>query len=457
MCRPEAHVRGAPQTTIAEELLMTRRYCLKIILGLCLLHTWAAPVNAVCSLTDGTIAFSLSSPATLYQAFYSDSSVGPGDQLGEWGFFFRVSGDGSETPFGAATSESCSGNSGTLTWPDLGSRGLASATLQLSLTDLGAGQGALNWTLIVVNTDPTGAALFIEIFHYLDSLLGNDIGDETATLKAANVIGIVDPDGFYQDYSSSTAGAYAVTKWQDLRNLLVDGSPTNFADTGLPFGPQDFTGGFQQSMLNISPQGQGAASYTLETGLTASLPVELTAFDVRVEGEAVVLIWSTASETNNAGFAVEQELVSDVFREIGYVEGHGTTAEPQKYTFRVGKLDPGIHSFRLKQLDFDGAFEYSPVVEAAVTAPDRFVIESAYPNPFNPATTLRFAVAAEQHVEVTLVNVTGQSVRTLYSSTVAADEMQSLVVDADGLPSGTYLVHFEGSGFTATERIILAK
>jgi len=80
-----------------------------------------------------------------------------------------------------------------------------------------------------------------------------------------------------------------------------------------------------------------------------------------------------------------------------------------------------------------------------------------YPNPFNPSTTLRFAVAAEQHVEVTLVNAAGQSIRTLYSGTVAANEMQQLTVNADALPSGTYLFHFEGNGLSATERIVLAK
>ena len=64
----------------------------------------------------------------------------------------------------------------------------------------------------------------------------------------------------------------------------------------------------------------------------------------------------------------------------------------------MNDLDPGSHRFRLKQIDFDGAFEYSSVVEAAVTVPDRFLIEPAYPNPFNPTTTLRFAVAAELRV-----------------------------------------------------------
>ncbi len=196
---------------------------------------------------------------------------------------------------------------------------------------------------------------------------------------------------------------------------------------------------------------------TLELCEAAVLPVELTRFDALVDNGSIVLVWSTASETNNAGFSVEMDDGANVFAEIGFVDGHGTTNEPKEYTFAARDLDPGLHRFRLKQIDFDGAFEYSSVVEAAVTVPDRFLIEPAYPNPFNPTTTLRFAVATEQHVEVTLINVAGQTIRTLYSGTVVANEMQLLTVDADALPSGTYLVHFEGTGISATERIVLAK
>lgn len=188
------------------------------------------------------------------------------------------------------------------------------------------------------------------------------------------------------------------------------------------------------------------------------LPVELTRFDALVDNGAVVLVWSTASETNNAGFAIEHEVGTDVFAEIGYVEGQGTTRETKEYSFTVNEIDPGVHAFRLKQIDFDGAFTYSEVVETVVTIPDRFLIESAYPNPFNPSTTLRFAVAVDQQVEVTLLNSAGQLVRTLYNGTVTANEMQPVNVNADALPSGTYLVRFEGAkGVSATESIVLAK
>ena len=174
----------------------------------------------------------------------------------------------------------------------------------------------------------------------------------------------------------------------------------------------------------------------------------------------MTLSWSTASEVDNAGFYVEQEAGSQVISpKLAIVEGHGTTDEREGIQFRGEWIfEPGVHRFRLKQIDFDGTFEYSSVVEAAITVPDRFLIEPAYPNPFNPTTTVRLAVATGQNVNVRLINAAGQSVRTLFGGTVAANQMQTLRISAEGLPSGTYLVHFEGAnGFEATERIALAK
>ncbi len=90
--------------------------------------------------------------------------------------------------------------------------------------------------------------------------------------------------------------------------------------------------------------------------------------------------------------------------------------------------------------------------------PDRFIIEPAYPNPFNPSTTLSFAIGAEQFVEVVLFNTAGQAVASLYAGTVEADRLHTVRVDAGNLPSGTYIVRLEGaSGIMATERIVLTK
>lgn len=224
--------------------------------------------------------------------------------------------------------------------------------------------------------------------------------------------------------------------------IVVVDCPTTCVNSG---GPDCTTGEFIDGLE------------CLETCQASSLPIELTYFEARLVEGQILLLWETATETNNAGFDVEHEIGSDVFVTIGHVEGHGTSLEPKLYSFSIDKVDPGLHRYRLKQIDLDGAVSYSDVVETLVTVPDRYVLEAAYPNPFNPSTRVRFAVASEQNVRVDLYDDGGRLVRTLYDKTTAADQMQTLHVDGTRLSSGNYSVHLTGEFFTASERITLVK
>ena len=144
------------------------------------------------------------------------------------------------------------------------------------------------------------------------------------------------------------------------------------------------------------------------------VPVELVSFDATVEGDDVVLHWETASETNNAGFEVQVRSEDGVFEPVGFVEGHGTTTEAQVYSYIVSDLVAGAYGLRLKQIDFDGAFEYSPSVEATIGVPGSHVLSSVYPNPFNPQTNFTLAVRETQPVTITVHDVLGRRVLTLF-------------------------------------------
>jgi hypothetical protein len=191
------------------------------------------------------------------------------------------------------------------------------------------------------------------------------------------------------------------------------------------------------------------------------LPVELSSFSAIAAGPDVRLSWTTASETNNAGFDIETRPAphadQSYWRSIAFVEGSGTTSERQVYEYRAVGLGTGVHEFRLKQVDFDGAFEYSEVVEAAVEVPGEFVLEPAYPNPFNPTTTFRFGVASDQQVRAVLYDAAGQAIRALFEGTVRADEMRSVTVVADNLPSGSYVVRLTGERFNTSMQVVLVK
>lgn len=187
-----------------------------------------------------------------------------------------------------------------------------------------------------------------------------------------------------------------------------------------------------------------------------SLPVELISFDALRNGEDVVLRWTTASELNNAGFSVEQ-LANDTFTEIGFVGGAGTTEDAQAYTYAVNNLGPGQHTFRLKQVDFDGAFELSETVTVVVDAPASLALSDAYPNPFNPTTLISVSVARTQQVRVEAYNYQGQRVAVLFDGTLEGNVEESFRFEAGTLPSGAYLIRATGAHEVVTQSVTLVK
>lgn len=188
-----------------------------------------------------------------------------------------------------------------------------------------------------------------------------------------------------------------------------------------------------------------------------NLPVELADFSAMVDGDATVLTWETLSETGNAGFAVEFKTDAADWSEIGFVEGLGTSATGKTYIYKTDRLEAGTYSFRLKQVDLDGSFVYSPTVEVVIEVGDTYVLTDAYPNPFNPSTTIGFAVSNAQEVSVNVYNLVGKHIATLFDGPVQANESKSVVFEATNLPSGIYLYRIAGEDFSTTRQVVLLK
>ena len=188
----------------------------------------------------------------------------------------------------------------------------------------------------------------------------------------------------------------------------------------------------------------------------AELPVELVSFDAVLDESSVSLSWETASETNNAGFDVEQRF-NGSFQKIAFVPGQGTTNELQSYTYRVDNLSVGEHAFRLKQVDFDGTFEYSNPVTVSIQSPAGLVLSEAYPNPFNPRTNVELTVARSQDVKVEAYNTQGQQVEILYEGRLEANTSHMIAFDASNLPSGFYLIRATGDHEVVTQMVTLVK
>jgi len=185
------------------------------------------------------------------------------------------------------------------------------------------------------------------------------------------------------------------------------------------------------------------------------VPVELTSFTATANENEVVLNWSTATETNNQGFEIQRSIDGE-FITIAFMQGHGTTTEIQNYTYTDRNVNVGSYSYRLKQIDFGGTFEYSDVVEVDVTGPAVFALDQNYPNPFNPSTMIAFRLAVDSKVSLKVFDVLGQEVASLVNSNLAVGA-HSVDFDASSINSGVYLYRIEATGIDGTNFVDVKK
>lgn len=186
------------------------------------------------------------------------------------------------------------------------------------------------------------------------------------------------------------------------------------------------------------------------------IPVELTSFVANVSGNSVRLNWTTATELNNVGFEVERKSINSDWRKIGFVKGAGTTTQIQNYSFTDKELNSGKYSYRLKQIDFDGKFEYSKTVEVDVNVAYNFELAQNYPNPFNPSTSISFSIPQSGNVKLSVYNLLGQEVKTLINRNMEAGS-HSVDFQAKDLFSGIYIYRLEHNGMTLTRKMTLVK
>ena len=186
-----------------------------------------------------------------------------------------------------------------------------------------------------------------------------------------------------------------------------------------------------------------------------NIPVELTSFTAITDNGVVELSWITATETNNQGFEVQRSAGGE-FETIAFVNGHGTTTQTQVYSYADRSVNVGAYSYRLKQVDFDGTYEYSSVVEVDVPAPAVFALDQNYPNPFNPSTMITFRLAVDSKVSMTVFNVLGQEVASLLNSNLVAGSHQ-VNFDASSLNSGVYMYRIEAAGIDGTNFVDVKK
>lgn len=151
------------------------------------------------------------------------------------------------------------------------------------------------------------------------------------------------------------------------------------------------------------------------------------------------------------------------WEKIGFVPGSGTTTEPKTYSFSDTKVSEGRYTYRLKQTDFDGSYEYSPEVEVEVAVPLEFTLEQNYPNPFNPGTKIKYSVPQSSQIELKVYDVLGNLLGTLVHEQKPAGTYE-ITWNAANLPSGVYFYQLKATpvggqtrNFIQTKKMILLR
>ena len=186
------------------------------------------------------------------------------------------------------------------------------------------------------------------------------------------------------------------------------------------------------------------------------IPVELISFTAAASGKNVLLQWTTATELNNSGFEVQRKTVDSEYEVVGFVAGSGSTTEQRDYSFSDINVPDGKYIYRLKQIDFNGVFDFSNEIEVEVNAPAEYALEQNYPNPFNPSTTINYSIAEAGIVKIAVYNLLGQEVALIVNEFKEAG-LHSVNFDASSLTSGAYFYTIETPQFKQTRKMLLAK
>jgi hypothetical protein len=200
----------------------------------------------------------------------------------------------------------------------------------------------------------------------------------------------------------------------------------------------------------------GSLSYIMKNSVVI-VPVELASFTASVSGNNVTLGWVTATELNNLGFEVERKAAEGKWVKVGFVDGIGTTTEPQIYNFTDEGLVSGIYNYRIKQIDYNGSYKYYNLDEAVeISAPESYALSQNYPNPFNPTTKIKYSVPADGFVNISVYNVLGEKVTDIVNSIQKAGSYE-VTFDASSIASGMYLYRMESGNFISVKKMMILK
>ena len=265
-------------------------------------------------------------------------------------------------------------------------------------------------------------------------------------------------------------GFYEIMRYNFQIGVSANGTVNFGLYDVLPYksGQQFQAGNTNTAIFYSGAQNNGNDSTLVINNLL--IPVELADFSASaLDNGGVLLTWKTASESSNIGFEIQRRNGED-FEKIGFVPGAGTTLSEQSYSFTDANpfAPDGMAYYRLKQMDADGSFAFSPVA-VAVLDPQYVGLAQSYPNPVSlgSSTVVPYSLAVPATVDMVVYNMLGEKVATLLSN--EAVDAGRYLTNWNGLSdngtsagAGTYLIRFiarvhGGDAVTQTQRISIIR
>ena len=188
------------------------------------------------------------------------------------------------------------------------------------------------------------------------------------------------------------------------------------------------------------------------TVLGAGVFVEVTVS----ESDASLLTWNAQVRIPDYRFEVEQKM-DGTFVRVGVVDAPLSSARPEWYGFTLSELENGVNTYRIRLTGSSVETDVLSEPIEVISYSDAHFLEPPFPNPTRRNATFRFASRTAEHITISLYDISGRLVATLFDGAPHNGGLETITVETDGLASGLYVVAMKGSSFTSTETFILRK
>jgi hypothetical protein len=257
----------------------------------------------------------------------------------------------------------------------------------------------------------------------------------------------LEPNGLYKTGSGTEAPSMeeypgaAINYWVDVVFTAVN--QVRFTQIVDKWGVTCFSTAPNLSTLNLQPVN------------CAFLPVTLSDFRISTQADDVTLQWTTASENNNRGFEVQRSTNGNQWTAIGFVNGAVNSQVQRTYQYQDKDLKEGRYFYRLKQVDLDGKFTHSKILNAVInTGKAGFTLGQNYPNPTHGNTTITYTIPFRSHVQIALYDMQGRLVRQIVNES-REPGYYTADLDTKGLGKGVYHYKMKAGEFQEVKRLLV--